>query len=508
MIAKMIPTLLSILLLLSIGLPASAQRADSDGDSIDDSLDNCPDIYNTEQADSDGDGVGDFCDVCPRVFNPGQDEGDCSFAFEIDTVWVRRFDTTANSVTYGRCRAIAATADGGYFVLAAHPSDYFVMRLNAAGDSLWSFDVPFEPADMILSASGGFLLGAALDSSDGQSYMAVVEFDSLGNAGWTAVIDAHGPGEANRLKDCSSGKTAVIGTCGDAAVVALLDSTGGVTWTTAIDSLSQPLEGTHIDLLPNGHVVAAGHSGEGGSWFAELDDLGTPVWKKAFACDRVRLAGVDYDHRQDQLLATGYVTSSGATHPFYFAYAIALDTNGDSLWASSYAYGCCPHPLQLTMLDDGTSLTLGVSHEYYWAASALYKFDPNGNMAVLDGQIDGLVTASQSIDVSGMNSDSTFVIGGAFGAWHDPPPHAGGLFVAKYRDNTYTAVACGDIDSDGVGPNIADLIYLVAFMFQDGPAPADLSLADVDGNGEGPNIADLIHLVTFMFQEGPELDCP
>jgi hypothetical protein len=38
---------------------------DSDGDGIDISIDNCPNVYNPGQADSDGDGLGDVCDNCP-----------------------------------------------------------------------------------------------------------------------------------------------------------------------------------------------------------------------------------------------------------------------------------------------------------------------------------------------------------------------------------------------------------------------------------------------------------
>ncbi len=67
---------------------------------------------------------------------------------------------------------------------------------------------------------------------------------------------------------------------------------------------------------------------------------------------------------------------------------------------------------------------------------------------------------------------------------------------------------CGDADNDGVGPNIADLIYLVGFMFQDGPEPAHMESVDVNGNSVGPDIEDLIYLVTFMFQDGPDLTCP
>jgi len=36
--------------------------ADTDGDEVMDSEDNCPDISNPDQADTDGDGMGDACD--------------------------------------------------------------------------------------------------------------------------------------------------------------------------------------------------------------------------------------------------------------------------------------------------------------------------------------------------------------------------------------------------------------------------------------------------------------
>lgn len=67
---------------------------------------------------------------------------------------------------------------------------------------------------------------------------------------------------------------------------------------------------------------------------------------------------------------------------------------------------------------------------------------------------------------------------------------------------------CGDIDGSGVGPDISDLVYLVAFMFQDGPPPPVMEAAMVDGNGVGPDISDLVHLVSYMFDDGPALQCP
>jgi predicted outer membrane repeat protein len=52
-----------------------AATADSDGDGIPDTIDNCPAIYNPDQTDADLDGKGDFCDNCPVHANP--DQADC-----------------------------------------------------------------------------------------------------------------------------------------------------------------------------------------------------------------------------------------------------------------------------------------------------------------------------------------------------------------------------------------------------------------------------------------------
>ena len=61
----------------------------------------------------------------------------------------------------------------------------------------------------------------------------------------------------------------------------------------------------------------------------------------------------------------------------------------------------------------------------------------------------------------------------------------------------------GDIDYNWAGPNIADLVYLVGYMFLDEQPPPCLDAADIDGNGTGPDITDLVCLVTYMFGGGP-----
>jgi len=59
---------------------------------------------------------------------------------------------------------------------------------------------------------------------------------------------------------------------------------------------------------------------------------------------------------------------------------------------------------------------------------------------------------------------------------------------------------CGDTDGDGQ-LNVADVTYLVGFLFLGGPAPTPWEAADCDLSGE-INVADLTYLVSYLFQGG------
>ncbi|MBU8934906.1 MAG: T9SS type A sorting domain-containing protein [candidate division Zixibacteria bacterium] len=64
----------------------------------------------------------------------------------------------------------------------------------------------------------------------------------------------------------------------------------------------------------------------------------------------------------------------------------------------------------------------------------------------------------------------------------------------------------GDVNGDGE-VNIADLTYLVAYLFTGGPPPCVMNAGDVNGSCTGPNIADLTYLVSYLFTGGPAPVC-
>ncbi len=74
--------------------------------------------------------------------------------------------------------------------------------------------------------------------------------------------------------------------------------------------------------------------------------------------------------------------------------------------------------------------------------------------------------------------------------------------VRFYNASAPVLVQAGDLDQDGA-INIADLTYLVSYLFQGGPAPDPYGSGDVNCDGT-VNVADLTYFVAYFFQGGPE----
>jgi len=67
----------------------------------------------------------------------------------------------------------------------------------------------------------------------------------------------------------------------------------------------------------------------------------------------------------------------------------------------------------------------------------------------------------------------------------------------------------GDVNNDGEGPDISDLVYLADFMFLSGPAPVCAEVANTNGDDVNGDISDLVWIVDFMFRGGPPpVACP
>ena len=66
---------------------------------------------------------------------------------------------------------------------------------------------------------------------------------------------------------------------------------------------------------------------------------------------------------------------------------------------------------------------------------------------------------------------------------------------------------CGDVTGDG-SVNILDPVYLISWLYQEGPPPDRLEPCDVNNGDGNVNILDIAWLIAFLYQEGPPPSCP
>jgi hypothetical protein len=90
---------------------------------------------------------------------------------------------------------------------------------------------------------------------------------------------------------------------------------------------------------------------------------------------------------------------------------------------------------------------------------------------------------------------------------NDPNPLMNPLNIpVSLRVSDGPTWACGDIDGNGTVADVADLVFVVNYMFSEGPEPPVMEACDVDGSGE-LNIEDLVFLTSYMFNNGVEPHC-
>lgn len=63
----------------------------------------------------------------------------------------------------------------------------------------------------------------------------------------------------------------------------------------------------------------------------------------------------------------------------------------------------------------------------------------------------------------------------------------------------------GDPNHDGI-VNIADVVYIINYLFKEGPAPNPYESGDANCNGK-VTISDAVYLVNYLFKGGPKPAC-
>jgi len=86
----------------------------------------------------------------------------------------------------------------------------------------------------------------------------------------------------------------------------------------------------------------------------------------------------------------------------------------------------------------------------------------------------------------------------------DSVGHSSGYQILPFSF-TYVGWVCGDVNSNGA-VNIADLTYLIAYLFGGGPPPLPYYRGSVNGDDK-VNVSDVTYLIAYLFGGGPAPVC-
>jgi hypothetical protein len=109
----------------------------------------------------------------------------------------------------------------------------------------------------------------------------------------------------------------------------------------------------------------------------------------------------------------------------------------------------------------------------------------------------------QALDVDFLPSGQTYTA--RFFGWC---PDGGKSQTVNYSF-THQCVHCGDANNSGT-VDISDAVFVVAFIFKNGTAPADCNyqfgMGDANFSGD-VDIADAVFIVNYIFKSGPAPHC-
>ncbi len=440
---------------------------DSDGDGYGDPWepgntcpdDNCPYVYNPSQADSDGDGIGDACDLSNQVY---------------DTV-----STGCTQLTVGHHGNCAHDGDYGATL------DYAEFGDCDPNADLYIYD--------------GTPLLCYISGSD-----TIVEWTAYGSDTYADVTELKPTVPTIDTPEYQKYKTGTFVT--NDSTLALEKTWWAPKHPDTCRFVIGQLRLFSYDGLPHSGL----HIGEYVDWDIPSDDVAQNTGGYSPPDNLIYLKGSETngsgcqpnDYRYGGQAFLGYyVNDSCLVDTAALAYGGYLADNYVYLFPSS---GLVPSEVYQLMTQAGYSVNPPVPGATDYHVMTTFFSDYSL------GAEDTLVIYSILSSVQYGTVDSLMVNLGKAQAWlinHLVPPCTGGCCNGDgLRGNVDQLTGpAGEID-------VADLSYLVEYLFQGGPVPPCEDEGNVDGvvgPGGAFDVADLSYLVDYLFKGGPPPpDCP
>jgi uncharacterized delta-60 repeat protein len=266
------------------------------------------------------------------------------------TLWTRTYGGAAADYAY----SIQQTSDGGYILagsrgpVEANRPDFFLVKTNGQGDTMWTRDCGGsgwdEASSVQQTTDGGYIVAGStfyITPNDYDLYL--VKTNAQGDTLWTRTYGGGGYDFARSVQQTTDGGYIVVGSerfagFNDDVYLVKTNSQGDTLWTRTYGGSNWD-EGYSVQQTADGGYIIAGTTASYGAgsddfYLVKTDNSGNPVWTRTYG-------GGSWDEAFSvkQTPDGGYIIA-GSTESFGAGrediYLVKTNAAGDTLWTRTY----------------------------------------------------------------------------------------------------------------------------------------------------------------------------
>ncbi len=433
-----------------------------------------------------------------------------------DTVWIRRYNGTTNKDDFSE--ALAVDVQGNVYVTgesynSSLDCDIVTIKYEPNGYQSWVRswtglgDSVDYASDIVVDSCGNVYVCGCVWNGNDFDYITIKYYDN-GDTAWVRIYD--GPGNdydrANAISVDDSGNVYITGESDNGGYPAYAtikyDSEGNQLWVSRYNGPGNTYDRAlyiAVDGSNNVYVTGLSVSSGTGTDYATIKYYpnGDTAWVRIYN-DVWNTEDVPSDIAIDDsgnVYLAGTIDHIGIGESYYLT--IKYYPNGDTAWVRLYNVDLPMwhryYAKAIAVDYSGNVYLTGTDYDYYehqyydiqtqpYNADILtLKYDANGN------KIWSTTYRKNSFDIA---------LGVAIN-------YTGDIYVLGHRFTTikYVQFLRGDVNCDG-NLTIVDVVFLINYLFRNGPPPIPLKAGDVNCDGE-VTIADAVYLVNYLFKGGP-----
>jgi len=312
-----------------------------------------------------------------------------------DTLWTR----TYGGSDYDYSWSVQQTSDGGYIIAGYTKSfgaggyDFYVVKTDANGDSLWTRTYGGALTDRGRSVQqttdGGYVIAgetASFGAAGGCDFY-LLKTDANGDSLWTRMYGGTDSEKAYSVQQTTDGGYIIAGYSSSRSNDVYLvktDANGDALWTSIYGGGDFDL-GRSVQQTTDGGYVIAGETasfGAGGCdfWLLKTDANGDTLWTQTYGGSDTDQSWSVQQTSDGGYIVAGYTLSFGAGG--YDFYLVRTDANGDSLWTRTYGGTDSDKAFYVQQTTDGGYIVTGVTRSFGAGSDDAYlvKTDANGDI--------------------------------------------------------------------------------------------------------------------------------